>query len=532
MPVDRATMSNETSTILILHRDAGVRTRAAKMLAPRHVVCRSVGHARKWAPGLVRQDVAVVLLQITADDRDSAAETIAHLSQLAPGAGIIGLVPAGNVALARAVFRAGARDCLEVPLDEIQLVRAVAEAVQSKSPAAPAVTAGDDLTLLTGHSAFLNSLAGLRCLCRRHGEPLAVMMLDLDRFRDCNDRHSPAFGDQVLRWFAAILESVRRRSDIAARYQSDRFIVALPGSRAPQARQVARRCRERMRANPVVHDGEEFKITVSIGIAESTVGFIETEQQLIRRARIALGHAKRCGGRRTTVWDELTGASDPRKDVLQHSAQDVSRWMERVRQQLRCTCVESTRALVAAVEAKDPCTRAHSLTVATYAETIAKRMKLRPPLLRTIRRAALLHDVGKIGVPDAILTKPARLTPREFDVVKRHPETALDIVGHASFLTEERPLILHHHERYDGQGYPAGLGGDRIPLGARVLAMADALDAMFSPRSYKPAYDLDRVRPELIAGAGRQFDPTITETTLRWLDEGAPLNSPAQAAYT
>ena len=530
--MDQAATSNETSMVLILHRDPGVRTRAVNLLAPRNVICRASAYAGERKLSSLRPDAAVVLLQITAEECRSAAEMITRLRRQSPDIKIIGLVPAGNVVVARAVFRAGAWDCLEEPFDETRLVRAVTEAMRAASPATPVVAAGDGLTPLPGHSAFLDALTGLRGLCRRHGEPLAVMMLDLDRFRDCNDRHSPAFGDQVLRWFAGILESVRRRSDLAVRYQSDRFILALPGSRAPQARQVARRCRKRMCEDPIVHDGEKYEMSVSIGIAESTVGFIETEQQLIRRAQLALDHAKHCRGRRTVVWDELTGTPWPRGDQLHHSAQDVSRWMERVRQQLRCTCVESTRALVAAVEAKDPYTRAHSLTVAAYAETIAKRMKLRPPLLRNIRGAALLHDVGKIGVPDAILTKPARLTPREFDVVKRHPETALDIVGHASFLADERPLILHHHERYDGQGYPAGLAGDRIPLGARVLAMADALDAMFSPRSYKPAYDLDRVRPELVAGAGRQFDPAITETTLKWLDEGIPLSSPAQAAYT
>ena len=521
-------MSDKTNMVLILHRDPRVRTRAATLLAPGNVCCRAFAPGREGELRSALPNAVAVLLQITAEECCSAAELITGLHRQSPDTKIIALVPAGDVAVVRAVFRAGVWDCLEDPFDETALLRTVSEAVRAASPV---LTAGDGLTPLPGHSAFLDALAGLRGLCRRHGEPLALMMLDLDRFRDCNDRHSPAFGDRVLRWFATLLEGVRRRSDLAARYQSDRFIVALPGSRAPQARQVARRCRKRMRENPIVHDGEEYEVTVSIGIAESTIGFIETEQQLIRRARAALDHAKHCGGRRTVVWDELTGTPWPRGDQLRRSARDVSRWMERVREQLRCTCVESMRALVAAVEAKDPCTRAHSLTVAAYAETIGKRMKLAPPLLRNIHRAALLHDVGKIGVPDAILTKPGRLTPREFDVVRRHPETALDIVGHASFLADERPLILHHHERYDGEGYPAGLAGDRIPLGARVLAMADALDAMFSPRSYKPAYDLDRVRPELVAGAGRQFDPSITAITLKWLDEEAALNSATQTAY-
>ena len=377
----------------------------------------------------------------------------------------------------------------------------------------------DSLTPLLGHGAFLDALAGLRALCRRHADPLSLMMLDLDRFHECNERHSPAFGDRVLRWFARTLESTCRRSDLVAQYQSDRFIIALPSATALQATDLARRCRRAMLQEPVVFEDRPYEMTVSIGIVESTVGFIETEQQLIQRARIAMEHAKHEGGNRTVTWAELIDAQPKRGGLDQLTIQGVSHRIERIRQQLRCTYVESTRALVAAVEAKDPYTREHSLAVATYAEAIGKRMKLHAPMLETLRAAALLHDVGKIGVPDAILTKPGPLTPEEFAIIRRHPETSLEILGHVSFLADERPLILHHHERYDGLGYPGGLAGDQIPIGARILAVADALDTMFSARSYKEAYDLDRVRRELASQAGRQFDPAVVDVTLRWLDE-------------
>ena len=152
---------------------------------------------------------------------------------------------------------------------------------------------------------------------------------------------------------------------------------------------------------------------------------------------------------------------------------------------------ESTRAMVAAIDARDPYTRAHSVSVAAYAEAIGRRMGLSGLVLESLRKAALLHDIGKIGVPDAILTKPGPLTADEFNTVKRHPEIAIEILGHLSFLEKQLPLILHHHERYDGRGYPSGLIGDRIPIGARILAVADALDTMFSPRTYKSAYKID-----------------------------------------
>jgi len=193
--------------------------------------------------------------------------------------------------------------------------------------------------------------------------------------------------------------------------------------------------------------------------------------------------------------------------------------IERTRQELQRTYVESTRALVAAAEAKDPYIRSHLRTVAVYAEAIGERMGLSAPKLRRLRAAALLHDVGKIAIPDAILSKPGPLTRAEFDQVKRHPQHALDILRHVSFLKKEWPLILYHHERYDGRGYPAGLAKNSIPLGARILAVADALDAMFSARSYKPAYKMDRVQDELHAGAEHQFDPDVAKVALSWLGE-------------
>ena len=192
---------------------------------------------------------------------------------------------------------------------------------------------------------------------------------------------------------------------------------------------------------------------------------------------------------------------------------------EGLRHRLRLAYFESTRALVAAVEAKDPHTRRHSLTVAYYATAIGRRIHLPARTIESLWAAALLHDVGKIGVPDAILTKPGPLNDEEFTLVKRHPRTGLEILDHISSLSDEKPMILHHHERYDGTGYPDGLAGKKIPIGARILAVADAVDAMLSPRSYKQPYSIDRVRKELLIASGRQFDPGVVQVTLRWMDE-------------
>jgi len=181
-------------------------------------------------------------------------------------------------------------------------------------------------------------------------------------------------------------------------------------------------------------------------------------------------------------------------------------------------CEESIRALVAAVEAKDPFTRRHSATVSKYTQSLAERLNLPARQIGVLKNAAILHDVGKIGVPDAILCKPGPLTAQEYEIVKRHPITAIEILGHVSSLKAEMPLILHHHERYDGKGYPQGLSRGNIPFGARLIAITDAVDAMLSRRSYKQPYTVSHVIEELRKATGRQFDPLMTDKTIQWLE--------------
>jgi HD-GYP domain-containing protein (c-di-GMP phosphodiesterase class II) len=188
-------------------------------------------------------------------------------------------------------------------------------------------------------------------------------------------------------------------------------------------------------------------------------------------------------------------------------------------EQLRQSYLESTRALVAAVEARDPYTHDHSQRVGHYAKTIAIRLNLSQREISRIETAAILHDIGKIGIPDSILRKTEKLLPDEFDVIRGHPSIGVKILGHTTYLRRELPIILHHHEQFDGSGYPDGLVGEKIPIGARVLAAADALDAMLSRRAYRPALTMREARGELERHRGTQFDPTVVDVLLDWLDE-------------
>lgn len=168
-------------------------------------------------------------------------------------------------------------------------------------------------------------------------------------------------------------------------------------------------------------------------------------------------------------------------------------------------------ALSAAVDAKDPYTRGHSERVGLLASQLAGVLGLDADTVEAVRVAGLLHDIGKIGVPEAILRKPAKLTDEEFVVIKRHPQTGYDILKVLPSLAFHLPGVLSHHERWDGRGYPHGLKGEAIPMIARLLGFADTFDAMSSSRSYRKGMDRDRVIAEIRRSSGTQFDPALVE---------------------
>ncbi|MDY0339925.1 MAG: HD-GYP domain-containing protein [Coriobacteriia bacterium] len=180
--------------------------------------------------------------------------------------------------------------------------------------------------------------------------------------------------------------------------------------------------------------------------------------------------------------------------------------------------VSVLQSLGATIDARDQYTALHSLHVADYAVAIGAALGMHERL-DELEQAGLLHDIGKIAIPDVILLKPAALTAQEYATMQRHAEVSAEIIGGTPALDDLVPGVRHHHERWDGSGYPAGLTGEAIPMEARILAVADAFDAMTSDRPYRTGMPLDEARAELLAQRGRQFDPTIIDTFIPLLDE-------------
>ena len=208
---------------------------------------------------------------------------------------------------------------------------------------------------------------------------------------------------------------------------------------------------------------------------------------------------------------------------LEEKVRERTKQLDGKNTELRTAYIQTIRALAEAIDAKDAYTRGHSERVAVYASRLGNQMGLRKEMIERIYFAGLLHDVGKIGIPDAIITKPDRLTPEEYEEIKRHPEIGAKILEPVEFLHSIVPCVRHHHEWYDGcqSGYPERLAGDQIPLPSRVILVADTVEAMTSDRPYRKALSIDVVVAELRKYSGTQFDPVVVDAFLRLLeDEG------------
>ena len=208
---------------------------------------------------------------------------------------------------------------------------------------------------------------------------------------------------------------------------------------------------------------------------------------------------------------------------LEAKVRDRTRQLAEKNDELRTGYVQTVRALAEAIDAKDAYTRGHSERVGVYASRVARQLGLRKEMIERVYISGILHDVGKIGIPDAIITKPARLTDEEYEEIKKHPEIGARILEPVEFLREVVPCVRHHHEWFDGSesGYPYQLRGDQIPLPSRIILVADTVEAMTSNRPYRKGLPLDVVVRELHKYSGSQFDPTVVDALLTLLeDEG------------
>jgi diguanylate cyclase (GGDEF)-like protein/putative nucleotidyltransferase with HDIG domain len=481
-------------------------------------------------------DHAIVLGRWSADERDR--HQLASVSGLTPG-GILDRLRAGEpiardhtrddpplVRIAAPVrsgttvwgaivvagrppreFRVGG-DGVEPRLQEYADLIAIALANAEDRARLDSEAATDHLTGLPNHRAFRERLAEEVARAQRHGRPLTVALVDIDGFRDLNDSAGLEIADDVLAEVGRCLGRAVREEDVLARMGGDEFGLILVESDRHEALLVADRARRAVAEAPLRH---RRRATISIGLCDLEVA--ASPDELLRRADAALYWAKEHG--RDLCWLYHPGVV---RELDEH---------QRTRELDRSHALIGLRALARAIDAKDPDTQEHSERVAVLAARLAAARGWAPERVAMLRDAALLHDVGKIGIPDAILLKADALDEDELAVVREHPVLGARIVG--DVLDEEQVAwIARHHERPDGGGYPFALGGDDVPEGASLLALADAWDVMTSERSYSPPMAIGDALIEARAGAGTQFHADAVRALEALADRGELLPAAAR----
>ncbi|HWH14797.1 MAG TPA: diguanylate cyclase [Miltoncostaeaceae bacterium] len=359
----------------------------------------------------------------------------------------------------------------------------------------------DPLTGLANHRVFHERLAEEVGRAARTGDALALVVLDLDHFKQVNDRNGHPAGDAVLVELARRLRVQARGGDVLARVGGEEFAWLLPGCDGPAALRRAEDLRGVVARSPFPAAGA---LTISAGV--STLADAGDAAEMVARADQALYWAKRQGRNGCVLHSP----------ELREHLEGVA-WADRT---ARTRMFDTLRDLVRNLDAKHATTRGHSERVAGVTSALATALGWPAARCVELHEAALLHDLGMVAVPDAVLRSPAPLTPGDSAAVRAHPALGAQIAGEV-LSREATTWIRGHHERHDGHGYPDGLAGPAIPAGARILAVAEAWDAMTAGRPHRPAREPGSALEELRRHAGRQFAPEVVDALDRLLAEGA-----------
>jgi diguanylate cyclase (GGDEF)-like protein len=384
----------------------------------------------------------------------------------------------------------------------------------------------DRLTGVYNRQALLSELFVEVERASRYERPLCVAFVDIDHFKVVNDSYGHESGDIVLRGVAQILSSNLRASDLMGRYGGEEFMLILTETNVEDGAALAEKLRTLVeRARFDVPANQSLSVTISIGIVGG-IGQQLRMETLVRDADAAMYSAKSLGRNQTYIFAEPDEeARVPRAPI---SSAGRARAVE-IGRQARDAAADFLTSVIAPL----PQHRGQpSATIATIVGAMASSLQLPDPEIERIRVAALLHDIGKVAIPPEILDKPSALTSADWRTVVQHPRIGQVILEQAAAFRDAVPIILHHHERYAGHGYPFGLRAAEIPMGARIVAIADAYDAMIHDRPYRRAMSHDDAVAELRRHAGTQFDPELVTLFCDLFASAPPVPDRAVLAMT
>ncbi|MEW6171346.1 MAG: HD domain-containing phosphohydrolase, partial [Candidatus Omnitrophota bacterium] len=352
---------------------------------------------------------------------------------------------------------------------------------------------------------------------KRAYHPLSLILIDIDYFKSINDVYGHKFGDLVLKQFAIHLKKIVRRYDIIIRYGGEEFMILCPGTYRATALILAQRILDNIILENFGDGKYKVKMKLTLAVASYPEDKVVNGMGLVEIVDKIMNKAKEHGGNRIyssldiKKKTEIIGNNIEEKGNVKILKEKLEKITKRANQGL----AESIFAFAKTIELKDHYTGEHVEKTVQYTTEIARVLGLSKDEVERIRQAAMVHDLGKIGISEKILLKKAKLTKKEFEVIKKHPQIGVDIIRPIQFLHDIIPLIFYHHERWDGKGYPSGLKGEEIPFGARIIALADVYQALTSNRPYRKAYSKQKALKIIKESSGSQFDPKVVAAFLK-----------------
>jgi diguanylate cyclase (GGDEF)-like protein/PAS domain S-box-containing protein len=377
----------------------------------------------------------------------------------------------------------------------------------------------DPHTGLYTHRYLQESIEAEFFRARRYAHNLSAIMLDVDYFKSINDVYGHQFGDMVLKQLARQLKRLVRRYDIVSRFGGEEFVIVSPGIDRLQACALAQRILDALNLFNFGDDKQTVKLKLSLAVASYPEDGISKGMGLVNLTEQILNKAKEGGGNRVYSSIDIRKRKEAALEKGSRKAEIkvLKRELQKITSKANQNLVESIFALAKTIELKDHYTGEHVEKTVHYATEIAGGLRLSREEIELVKQAAMLHDLGKIGISENILQKRAPLTEKEFEMIKKHPQIGADIIRPIQFLRSLIPFIFYHHERWDGKGYPSGVKGEEIPIGARIIAIADVYQALISDRPYRKAYSQKEAVKIIKSGSGNQFDPRITNIFLEIL---------------
>ncbi|MCF7894484.1 MAG: diguanylate cyclase [Candidatus Omnitrophica bacterium] len=349
---------------------------------------------------------------------------------------------------------------------------------------------------------------------KRYSEEVSFIGIDIDHFRQINEIYGVKVADKVIKEIVKLLESNLRKENVLSRWREDEFFIIAPYLDKKHVAIVANRLKDAIARHRFRYRDVSLKIKASIGAISFPEDSISSPKDVTIALDRIIAQAKRKGGNTVVISSRIQAKPDIKKKD-KANIEEMRQKVEKLNILLNKDILDVIYGFARAIEAKDAYTGAHVEYTSKIAKSIARELKLPKNEIEDIEHAAVLHDLGKVGIDGNILSKRGKLTSKERKVIQTHPSIAAEILKDIHGLRGAVPGVLYHHERFDGTGYPLGLKGDEIPLAARIVAVADVYQALISDRPYRKAFSQKKAIDIIKEESGSHFDPKIVKIFLK-----------------